>query len=245
MSIPRFFIDVPLTVGNLCELPRATTRHALRALRMRQGEALTLFNGNGGEYAAKLVVAKEPNATADIIGFDPREAELPWPITVGQGLSSGDKMGWAVEKAVELGASAIQPLAMARCVTRLSGERATARRAHWQALAIAAGEQCGRNRVAQVGGVMPLRDWLLEVPSEALKLMLVPVADTPLFAVDAPAPGHRVALLIGPEGGFAEDEDSAARDAGFIAISLGPRVLRTETAAAAALAMLAAHWRAL
>ena len=245
MSTPRFYIDLPLAVGSVRELPRTTTQHALRALRMRQGDALTLFDGRGGEYAAQLVVAREPNAAAEIVGFDPREAELPWPITVGQGLSSGDKMGWTVEKAVELGAAAIQPLAMARCATRLSSERAETRRAHWQALAIAASEQCGRNRVATVGPVMQLRDWLVQVPPGAIKLMLAPLADTPLFALDAPAPGRQVALLIGPEGGFAEDEDSAARAAGFVAISLGQRVLRTETAAAAALAMLAAHWRAM
>ena len=114
MSLPRFYVDAPLTVGEPCVLTHEATRHALRALRLRQGEMLTLFNGHGGEYAAQLIHAREPQAEVQVVRFDPREAELPWAITVAQGLSSGDRMDWTIEKAVELGASAMAPLAMSR-----------------------------------------------------------------------------------------------------------------------------------
>ena len=244
MPIPRFYIDLPLAIGVVCDLPRATTRHALRALRMQAGDALTLFNGRGGEYAARLCVAREPHAQAEITGFDPREAELPWPITIGQGLSSGDKMGWTIEKAVELGAAAIQPLAMARSVVRLSGERAENRRQHWQALAVAASEQCGRNRVAEVRAVSTLTTWL-QRQDERLKLVLAPHAATSIVALERPTDGAAVTLAIGPEGGFDETEMQAMLEVGFTPVSIGARILRTETAAAAALAMLTAHWKAI
>ena len=245
MITPRFYIDLPLATGTVCDLPRAATRHALRALRMQAGDSLTLFNGRGGEYAARICVAREPHAQVEISNFDPREAELPWPITIGQGLSSGDKMGWTIEKAVELGAAAIQPLAMARCVTRLSGERAERRREHWQLLAVAASEQCGRNHVAAILPVLPIAEWFATLPTIDLKWMLVPGAAQSVTALDCPPDGQAVSLLFGPEGGIAPEEVDAARAAGFCDVSLGPRVLRTETAAAAALAMLAAHWKAI
>jgi 16S rRNA (uracil1498-N3)-methyltransferase len=241
MTLPRFHVDLPLHVGEPTMLPRAQTRHALRALRLRQGEMLTVFDGRGGEYVARLIEAREPEAEIQITGFEPRECELPWFVTVAQGLSSGDKMDWTVEKAIELGASAIAPLGMARSVLRLSGDRATSRRAHWQALAIAASEQCGRNRVAAIEPVRALDDWLASLPDAALRLVLVPDGE-PLRDVQRPAGDTRIVLLVGPEGGFADHELQAVDRAGFRAISLGPRVLRTETAAPVALAMLSALW---
>ncbi len=241
MTLPRFHLDRPLAIGEPTTLPRAVTRHALRALRLRQGDLLTLFNGRGGEFVAQLVDAREPEAEVQVVRFDDREAESAWPFTVAQGLSSGDLMDWTVEKAVELGAASIAPIAMARSVVRLSPERAVARRAHWQALAVAASEQCGRNRVAAIEPVLPLDDWLATLPEATLRLVLSPDG-APLRTVRRPPPGRRVVLLAGPEGGFADNELEAADAAGFRAVSLGPRILRTETAAATALAMLAALW---
>ena len=241
MSLPRFHVGLQLAVGQPVRLPRAVTRHALRALRLRQGERLVLFDGRGGEYLAQLVDAREPEAEVQVIGHDPREAELPWPIVVAQGLSSGDRMDWTVEKSVELGAATIVPLAMARSVVRLSGDRAASRRDHWQALAIAASEQCGRNRIARVEPVQSLTDFLRASDGDAMRVVLVP-GGTSLNALPAPAPGRPVVLLTGPEGGFADDELAAASTSGFVAMSLGPRVLRTETAAAVAIAMLTAIW---
>jgi 16S rRNA (uracil1498-N3)-methyltransferase len=241
MNLPRFYVDAPLAIGEPTTLPRTVTRHALRALRLRQGEMLTVFNGHGGEYVAQLVHAREPEAEIQVVRFDAREAELPWPITIAQGLSSGDLMDWTVEKAVELGASAIAPLGMTRSVTRLAGDRASSRRDHWQSLAIAASEQCGRNRIAKVEPVMPLDDWFATLPEASLRLVLSPDG-APLRTVRRPPHGRRIVILSGPEGGFADNELQAADAAGFRAISLGPRILRTETAASVALAMLSALW---
>jgi 16S rRNA (uracil1498-N3)-methyltransferase len=241
MTTPRFFVDQPLVVGEPATLPRAVTRHALRALRLRQGEMLTLFNGQGGEYVAQLIHAREPDAEVLVIRFHARETEPAWPFVVAQGLSSGDKMDWTVEKSVELGASTIVPLAMTRSVTRLSGERAENRRAHWQSVAVAASEQSGRNRVATIEPPMPLEDWFATLPEASLRLVLSPDGAS-LRTVRRPPPGRRVVLLVGPEGGFADNELHAADAAGFRAVSLGPRILRTETAAPAALAMLSALW---
>ena len=244
MTLPRFHVDIPLVIGEPTTLSRDATRHALRALRLRQGEMLTLFNGHGGEYVAQLVQAREPQAEVQVVRFDDREAELPWPITVAQGLSSGDRMDWTVEKAVELGAATIAPLGMARSVVRLSGDRAQSRRAHWQSLAIAASEQCGRNRIATVEPVQPLAEWLQALPEATLRLVLAP-GGGPMATVRRPPVGRRVIILVGPEGGFTPEELRAIDDAGFRATSLGPRVLRTETAGAAALAMLTALWSTL
>ncbi len=241
MTLPRFYLDVPLAIGQPATLPRAQARHALRVLRLRQGEMVTVFNGHGGEYVAQLVEAREPHCEVQVIRHDPRDAELAWPITVAQGLSSGDRMDWTIEKSVELGASAIAPIAMSRSVVRLSGDRAVSRRDHWQGLAIAAAEQCGRNRIADVEPVLPLVDWLATLPDATLRLMLSPDG-APLRTVRRPPPGRRVVLLAGPEGGFEDHEMQAADTAGFRAVSLGPRILRTETAAPAALAMLSALW---
>jgi len=243
MSLPRFFIDAPLTVGEPCVLSHEVTRHALRALRLRQGAMLTLFNGRGGEYAAQLIQAREPEAEVQVVRFDPREAELPWPITVAQGLSSGDRMDWTIEKSVELGATAIAPLAMSRSVTRLSMDRAASRCKHWQSLALAASEQCGRNRIATVEPVTPLTDWLATLPEATLRLVLAS-GGASLASFRSPPDGRRIVLLTGPEGGMADDELQAADAAGFRALSLGPRILRTETAAPVAIAMLTARWHA-
>lgn len=243
MTIPRFHVAIPLAVGHTCTLPREATRHALRALRLRQGDRITLFNGNGGEYAAQLVTAREPEAEAQVLSFDAREAELDWPVTIAQGLASGDRMDWTVEKSVELGASAIVPLAMARSVTRLDGARADARRAHWQKIAVAASEQCGRNRIAEIEPVVPLGEWLGRLPDASMRVVLAGGGPS-IAGFRAPPLGRRVLVVVGPEGGFTDEEAKAIDDAGFRALSLGPRILRTETAGPAALAMLSAYWHA-
>jgi len=240
----RFFLDAPLTPGAILTLPDAIAHHAVRTWRLETGTAITLFNGQGGEYPARLTVGpgRNPVVQAELTGFDPREAELPFAITVAQGLSGGDKMDWTVEKAVELGAAAIQPLACARSVVRLNTERATRRVAHWRALCEAACAQCTRNRVPVVHAPQPVQDWLHALPAGGMRLLLSPRGAIAPATLSAPPPGMPVWLMVGPEGGFTTEEEDAARHAGFIALTLGPRVLRTETAAAAALAMLTALW---
>jgi 16S rRNA (uracil1498-N3)-methyltransferase len=208
---------------------------------MQPGAALVLFNGQGGQYRATLLDTGKKRASASIDGFDAHEAELPFSVTLAQGLPEGSKMDWIVEKAVELGVAAIEPLAARRSVVRLSGERADKRRAHWEAVVVAASEQCGRNRLAEVAPVADFGRWVA-APGESRRILLSPRATESLAGWARATPAHAVTLLVGPEGGLSEQEEDAARAQGALALSMGPRVLRTETAGLAALAILAAAW---
>jgi 16S rRNA (uracil1498-N3)-methyltransferase len=163
-------------------------------------------------------------------------------VILAQGLPEGSKMDWIVEKAVELGAAAIQPLAAQRSVVRLAGDRADKRLAHWQGVVVSASEQCGRNRLADVAPVQDLNRWLGQGAAGGVRILLSPRADASLAHWTRQAPAQDVTLLVGPEGGFTDQEEDAALAAGALALSMGPRVLRTETAGLAALAILAAGW---
>lgn len=241
MMIPRFFCPPQLHAQRVVGLPEAAAHHALRVLRLHAGDPVVLFDGEGGEYAGRLVeagraVRVELGAWRDI------ERESPLRITLAQALPAGDKMDWIVQKAVELGAARIVPLAAARSVVRLAGERAARRVEHWRQVAVSACEQCGRNRVPEVLPVLDLRRWLAGLAQEqgetdGLRLLLSPGAGRRLGEA---SPQGGVVLLIGPEGGLTDDEAAAAAACGFRAASLGPRILRTETAGLAALAALAA-----
>jgi 16S rRNA (uracil1498-N3)-methyltransferase len=238
--IPRFHCPFPLSPGAQVELPEQAARHALKVLRMKAGEHVILFDGNGGEWLAEILGGGGPARVA-LLHHDGREAESPLQVTLTQGLPAGDKMDWVVEKCVELGVAAIQPLAAKRSVIRLSAERMERRVAHWNAIAGAACEQCGRNRVPHVAPVLDLPQYLGKAMAQnALRLILAPGAETPLAALDKPA--GPVILMVGPEGGWEEGELQAAQVAGFRPLRLGTRVLRTETAGAAALAALQAVW---
>jgi 16S rRNA (uracil1498-N3)-methyltransferase len=243
--MPRFFVDSPLEPGLVVALPDEVARH-VQVLRLQAGDALSLFNGAGGQYAARLVELGRRNALVEIGAFEAVETEPPYRITLAQGIAGGDKMDWLVEKAVELGVARIAPLVAARGVVRLSAERASRRQAHWQAVVRAACEQCGRNRVPDVQAACDLSKWLDALPDPiepgALRLMLSPRANVPFDALPSAPPEGDVTLLIGPEGGLSPEEEEAATAHGFTALSLGPRVLRTETAGMALLAALAARW---
>lgn len=242
---PRFFIDSALTAETDMPLPEAVVRH-VQVLRLNPGDDITLFDGRGGSHAATLVEIGKRNAMARIGSHDPFEAETPLRVTLAQGLAGGDKMDWLIEKSVELGVAAIQPLQAARSVVRLSAERAQKRQAHWQALVEAACEQCGRNRLPEVAPVANLESWLGQQASPATagcaRLLVSPRASQSLvaFATERRSAllDSGVTLLIGPEGGLAPDEEAAALRAGFTGVSLGPRILRTETAGLACLATL-------
>lgn len=238
---PRFFVDAALAADAVLDLPEAVVRH-VQVLRLAPGDAVTLFNGQGGSHAATLAEIGKRHATAQIGAHDAADAEAPFAVTLAQGLAGGDKMDWLIEKAVELGVAAIQPLQAARSVVRLSGDRALKRQAHWQALVQAACEQCGRNRLPHLAPVATFEAWLAAAPATGARLLLSPRATGSLPEL---AQAHReawrtegVTLLIGPEGGLSPDEEDAARRAGFIGVSLGPRILRTETAGLACLATL-------
>lgn len=243
--IPRFHCPpaaCTLAPGAQVELPEAAAHHAVKVLRMKDGDALILFDGAGGEWQAELAkVGPGRTARVALKAFVARECEPPVAVTLVQALPAGDKMDWVVEKGVELGVAAIQPVAAKRSVIRLSAERMERRVAHWNQIARAACEQCGRNRVPEVAPVLDLPQYLaLAKAQNALRLVLAPGAGATLRAL--PRPESPVVVMVGPEGGWEEGELQAARAAGFQALELGPRVLRTETAGAAALAAMQAMW---
>jgi 16S rRNA (uracil1498-N3)-methyltransferase len=235
----RLYCDLPLSPGAEIVLPDAAARHAVAVLRLQVGDTLNLFNGEGGEYRASLVAVSKREARARLIEFHAAERESPLEITLALGISAGERMDYSLQKATELGVTAIQPLATERSVVKLAGERADKRLQHWQHVVIAACEQCGRNRVPAVAPVQKLFRYLAAVDRNQRLLMLSPDAATPLKRVP---PAASVVLLIGAEGGLAPAEYQAAAASGFEPVSLGPRILRTETAPVAALAVLQALW---
>jgi len=236
--IPRFFCPQPLVSRGMTELPPAMAHHASRVLRLGAGDEVTLFNGEGGECPGRI---EEVGRGVRVRLGDWRdiERESPLELVLAQALPSGDKMDWIVQKAVELGAARIQPLSAARSVVKLSGERAERRVEHWRQVAIAACEQCGRNRLPLIEPILDLRQWLGgRVQDNGIScLMLAPGATQRPREL---AGARRLILLVGPEGGLSEEEASMASSAGFAGLSLGPRILRTETAGPAALAALGA-----
>ena len=243
--MPRFYCPQPLVNGSTIELPEAVAHH-LHVVRLQPGAALTLFNGEGGQYRATLVESGKRRATAVIDAHEASEAEAPYSVTLAQGLPEGSKMDWIVEKAVELGVTAIQPLAAARSVVRLSGDRLEKRQSHWHGVIVAASEQCGRNRLAQLLPMADVQPWLASTAGAGTtRILLSPRATESLAGWARCNPPQAVTLLIGPEGGLTPQEEDAAVAAGALSLSMGPRVLRTETAGLAALAVLAGAWNAI
>lgn len=241
--IHRFHCPLPLVAGQIVSLPENAARHAARALRLRAGDALTLFSGEGGEHSATIVSVLRERVEVEVGEWRDAECESPLDITLVQALQSGDKMDTTVQKAVELGIARIVPVISRRSVVRLEGERAERRVEHWRGVAASACEQCGRNRVPPVSGIVPLERWLGDpAPVGVLRLMLAPGAAHTLNTLTPPLAGQKVELLIGAEGGLAPGEIELARQAGFVPVRLGPRILRTETAGLAALAVIQALW---
>ncbi|WP_317201133.1 16S rRNA (uracil(1498)-N(3))-methyltransferase [Janthinobacterium sp.] len=238
--MPRFFCPQALAVGAIVDLPEAVARH-VQVVRLAPGESITLFNGEGGEYTAVLLAVEKRRVTAELKAHTARDAELPYAVTLAQALPEASKMDWIIEKAVELGAAAIAPLAAQRCVVRLSGERAEKKHAHWQGVIVSASEQSGRNRLAQLAPLNDFPAWIAQQDMHR-RILLSPRAEQSLADWARHQAPQAVTLMVGPEGGFSEAEEKAALAQGALALSMGPRVLRTETAALAALAALAAAW---
>ncbi len=234
--MPRFHCPGPLASGLSIALPAGAARH-VQVLRLQPGAAITLFNGEGGEFEAVVQRMGRSDVFVQVGQWRDVEREAPREVHLAVGMPANERMDWLVEKAAELGVASIQPLVAARTVLKLNAERAEKKRAHWQGIAIAACEQCGRNRVPVVYEVMSLERWLAEPQPPTHRLMLSLDADAaPLrLAVSGTEP---VLTLSGPEGGFTLHEQEAASAAGFVAITLGPRVLRAETAPLALLAAL-------
>ena len=237
---PRFFVPPPLAAGLDITLPKGAAHHAAQVLRLERGAEVTLFDGEGGEYGAQIVRSSARGVDVRVTERRAVERESPLRITLAQALIASERMDYVVQKAVELGATAIAPIASVRCVTRLDGARAERKTEHWRQIAIASCEQCGRNRVPAVHAPCELAGWLRLRSTARLRLLLSPSSVESLRDISVPA--GELELLVGPEGGLAPEEEASALAAGFRAVKLGPRILRTETAGPAMLAALNALW---
>ena len=235
----RLYLEGPLHVGQEIELPEATARHVKQVLRLRVDDVVTLFDGNGGEYVATLTEVHRSRVVAMLEQHNDVERESPLSISVGQGISRGERMDFVIQKAVELGVRQITPVITQRTVVKLNDERSKRRQAHWQSVANHACEQSGRNQFVVINDVRTLPEWLSSLDS-GLRLTLSPQMGTALNQIQWH--GQAVHLLIGPEGGLSEREVEQAQGAEFQPIQLGPRILRTETATLTALAALQMLW---
>lgn len=235
---PRIYTSQSLAVDSLIDLEDGPARHVAGSLRLKSGAALTLFNGQGGEFNARVESLERRRVRVAVESFDPVERESTLPVVLALGISRGERMDYAIQKSTELGVAAIVPLVTERTEVRLRGEREQKKLQHWRQVAISACEQCGRNRIPDIQPPLALEAWLEQAQGHC-KLVLHHRTDASL--ADVPKPGS-VDLLIGPEGGLSASEIAAATAKGFTAMSLGPRVMRTETAPVAALSILQFHW---
>jgi 16S rRNA (uracil1498-N3)-methyltransferase len=233
--MPRFYIDAPLRAGSSCALPEEAAHHALHVLRLRGGDEVTLFNGRGGEYAGRIASLGKRALLIDVLQHREVEREAPLHMVLVQGVSSGERMDFTIRKAVELGVAEVRPVLAAASVARPKGERAAVRREHWQKVAISACEQCGRNRIPEIRELVLVQETLKR--DESQKILLSPRAEL-RFSEACRRIETAVTIAAGPEAGFNAGEEAAFLDAGYVPARLGARVLRTETAALAALAAL-------
>jgi 16S rRNA (uracil1498-N3)-methyltransferase len=252
MRIPRLYFPTPLASGMTVPLGDKAFNHTVRVLRLGPNAPLVLFDGKGGAFTATLTEVGKREARARVMEALPSEVESPLQVTLAQGVSRGEKMDYTIQKAVELGVAAIQPLFTERGGVHLDGERLTRKVQHWQGIVIGACEQCGRNRLPELQEPLKLMDWLQFVDSlsprgrglgwggETPRLLLDPRAETGLSGLKLSS--SAITLLIGSEGGLSPVELARAREVGFVGIRLGPRILRTETAGVAALAAIQALW---
>lgn len=242
--MPRFYCPSALGTGQSLDLPAGAARH-VQVLRLQPGDRITLFNGGiegalplGGEFSATITRMGRSEVQVLIDTHIPLEREAPRAVHLALGMPANERMDWLVEKATELGVASIQPLATQRSVLKLKGERADKKLAHWQGIAIAACEQCGRNRVPVIHDVLPLADWVQSAQIATRLLLSLEPDGRPLQQAITGNPAGPVLFLSGPEGGLSAEEEMTARARGFVPVTLGPRTLRAETAPLAALAAL-------
>jgi 16S rRNA (uracil1498-N3)-methyltransferase len=236
--VPRVYVDRPLEPGIALELPEAAARHLFQVLRLGGGAQLRVFNGDGRDYTARIDRATRQGARIDVLTAGDEEPPPPLAIHLALGVSRGERMDFAIQKAVELGVAGITPLFTERSMVQLQGERLARRVEHWRGVMIGACEQSGRRRLPRLLEPSRLSDWLAQPHPHTL--LLDPGGELPLPAL--PTPAVRLSLLVGPEGGLAPRERSAARASGVRGVRLGPRILRTETAPLAAIAIIQALW---
>lgn len=236
----RVYLPGPWAEGQTLPLPEPAHRHLIQVLRLRDGDTVAVFDGAGHEAPARLTDIGKRSGSLQLGAVTTPNRESPLDITLLQCVSKGDRMDYTLQKAVELGVTRIQPLRSERSVVKLDAERWEKKRLHWEGVIISACEQSGRTRLPPLLPVTDLESGLTDLPADRLKLTLLPGATTSLRQLPAPTAG--IALLIGPEGGLSSAEAARAQAAGFVAVHLGPRILRTETAGVATLAALQALW---
>ncbi|RZZ90856.1 16S rRNA (uracil(1498)-N(3))-methyltransferase [Pseudoxanthomonas winnipegensis] len=240
MRVTRVHVEAALAPGHEVALPEDAAAHLARVLRLREGDACVLFNGDGHDYPARLVSLDKRQVRARIEAAQPLQNESPLRIVLLQGIARGEKMDLILQKATELGVARILPVDSERSEVKLSGERLHKRLAHWQGVVVAACEQSGRARVPEVASPQALIAAAAALPDDTLRLLLDPQGAHALSTLQAPA-SQRVVIAIGPEGGWSPRDRQALEAAGFQGLRLGPRVLRTETAGLAAIAALQAR----
>ncbi|MGL4994722.1 MAG: 16S rRNA (uracil(1498)-N(3))-methyltransferase [Deefgea sp.] len=226
--MPRFYVDLPLSVGHSFDLPEAVARH-VQVLRMQPSESLHLFNGQGGQYAAEITAMGKKTVSVQVQAFDNVDRESPLKLTLVQAISAADRMDYTVQKATELGVTVFQPVISQYCQQRYSGERAEKRLAHWQGIAASAAEQCGRTRLMEIRPIITVAQFLASQAEAELKLLMCPTGAVEYASL--PENAASVIVLVGPEGGYSPEEDNQAIAYGYTSLILGPRIFRTETVA--------------
>lgn len=237
VRIPRIFSPQPLQCGEQVQLEEQASNHISRVLRMREGRALTIFNGKGGEYQATITTVNKKSVSIQLTDFNADDHQSPLNTELAIAISKGDRMEWVIQKATELGIHKITPLQSENSQVKLNAERMQKKQKQWQQIAISACEQCGRNQIPEVTAITPINDWLQQCNAD--KKWVLHHRSTEVLSGKKPA---SVALLIGPEGGLSGTEIEQAITHNFKALTLGPRVLRTETAPLAALSILQYQW---
>lgn len=238
MRISRLYVPLALATDQLINLDEDSAHYVRTVLRLKKDQAIILFNGSGGEFIGIVTEASRKNVVVRIGDWQDRTVESPLTVTLGLGISRGDRMDWAVQKSVELGVNTIAPLLTERCVVMFKEDKKALRRQHWQKIAQHACEQCGRSILPNLTDIAYLQDWVSH--QRGLKIFLDPYADTVLNQLTPSVQG--VTLLAGPEGGFSDSERLCAQSAGFVPVRLGRRILRTETAALSALSAIQTLW---
>lgn len=242
MSAPRFYFPPPLPQSNNCELPTEAAHHASRVLRLRAGDAVQIFDGQGNALDATINnISGKHVYLGNLQTCMVQQQNCELQIVLAQSLCSSEKMDWVIQKATELGVAEIVPIQAQRSVAKLTGARADKRAQHWQNVIVSACEQCGRNDLPRITAPVAMTEWLQSTRSQSgSKFILMPGGAGGMK--DQARPQSRVTLLIGPEGGFTSDEANVAQQVGFAPVLLGPRVLRTETAAMAGIAAIQTLW---
>jgi 16S rRNA (uracil1498-N3)-methyltransferase len=238
MRVSRLYVPLPLALNGQVELDDDNGHYVRTVLRLKKDDTIILFNGNGGEYSCVLIEVSRKTVLIKVKSWSDRNVESPLQVTLGLGISRGDRMDLSVQKAVELGANQVTPLMTDRCVVQFKGEKKPQRLQHWQKIIQHAAEQSGRTVLPELTEIAALQNWIGN--QQGLKVFLDPYAEKSLAELQPD--GMKIALLTGPEGGFTDQERNAAKAAGFIPVRLGSRILRTETAAIAALAAVQMLW---